>query len=85
MEERQQIVQAVGVKKGSWYKCPKGHIYVIGECGGAMERAKCPECGEVIGGSNHRLEEGNTLAPEMDGARYGAWSEQANMENYELD
>lgn len=81
-EEKKQIVEAVGLKKGHWFKCPQGHIYAIGECGGAMVRSKCPECGAVIGGANHTLEEGNELAPEMDGARHPAWSEQANLENY---
>ncbi|KAM7440667.1 NFX1-type zinc finger-containing protein 1 [Porites harrisoni] len=80
-EERKQIVSAVGLKQGHWFKCPKGHVYVIGECGGAMERGTCPDCGAVIGGANHALEEGNELAPEMDGARHAAWSEQANLEN----
>ena len=47
-----------------------------------MERSRCNECGAVIGGANHRLEEGNDLAPEMDGARHPAWSEQANLQNY---
>ena len=81
-EEKKQIVEAVGLKIGHWFKCPQGHIYAIGECGGAMVRGKCPECGAVIGGANHRLEEGNELAPEMDGARHAAWSEQANLANY---
>ena len=81
-EERKQIVSAVGLKQGHWYKCPNGHTYAIGECGGAMERSSCNECGAVIGGANHRLEEGNELAREMDGARHAAWSEQANLENY---
>ena len=47
-----------------------------------MERSKCPECKAVIGGERHMLVEGNTLASEMDGAHYPAWSEQANMRNY---
>ena len=81
-EEKREIVSAIGLSKGHWFKCPKGHIYAIGECGGAMQRSTCPECGAVIGGANHRLEEGNQLAPEMDGARYGAYSEQANLANY---
>lgn len=83
-EEKKQIVSAVGLSKGHWYKCPNGHIYAIGECGGAMERSTCPECKAVIGGERHKLEKGNELAPEMDGARYSAWSEQANLQNYEL-
>ena len=50
-----------------------------------MQTASCPTCGEVIGGQQHQLANGNEVAGEMDGARYGAWSEQANMENYDLD
>ncbi|KAK2561506.1 NFX1-type zinc finger-containing protein 1 [Acropora cervicornis] len=82
LEEKKEIVSAIGLSKGHWFKCPRGHIYCIGECGGAMERSKCPECKAVIGGERHTLEEGNTLASEMDGAQYAAWSEQANMRNY---
>ena len=81
--EKKLIVTAMGLSKGHWFKCPKGHIYAIDRCGGAMERGTCPECGAVIGGASHQLEEGNELAPEMDGARYAAWSEQANLHNYE--
>ncbi len=59
-----------------------GHIYCIADCGGAMERSTCPECKQTIGGENHKLQEGNSVATEMDGARHGAWSEQANLANY---
>ena len=63
-----------------------GHIYCIGECGGAMEEAKCPECGSTIGGTQHRLVSDNSLASEMDGARHAAWSERANnMANWNFD
>ncbi|XP_063260631.1 NFX1-type zinc finger-containing protein 1 [Prinia subflava] len=82
--ERVQIVSAIGCPRGHWFKCKNGHIYVIGECGGAMERSTCPECHEVIGGTNHTLESSNSLAPEMDGATYAAWSDVANnMLNFE--
>ncbi|NXX41716.1 ZNFX1 protein, partial [Tricholaema leucomelas] len=76
--ERVQIVSAIGCPRGHWFKCRNGHIYVIGECGGAMERSRCPECHEVIGGANHALDSTNSLAPEMDGATHAAWSETAN-------
>ncbi|NXM69663.1 ZNFX1 protein, partial [Serilophus lunatus] len=76
--ERVQIVKAIGCPRGHWFKCKNGHIYVIGECGGAMERSKCPECHEVIGGTNHTLDSTNSLAPEMDGATHAAWSDIAN-------
>ena len=35
--ERSQIVAAMGLPSGHWYTCPAGHVYAIGECGGAME------------------------------------------------
>lgn len=38
------IIKAIGLSSGHWYECPNGHPYVIGECGGAMEKTKCPEC-----------------------------------------
>ncbi|NWZ37406.1 ZNFX1 protein, partial [Brachypodius atriceps] len=82
--ERVQIVSAIGCPRGHWFKCKNGHIYVIGECGGAMQRSTCPECHEVIGGMNHTLESNNSLASEMDGATHAAWSDVANnMLNFE--
>jgi hypothetical protein len=82
-KERMEIVNAIGLSKGHWYKCPKGHFYCIGECGGAMETAKCPECGSAIGGQNHSLEAGNAHAGEMDGSRHAAWSDAANLANFD--
>ncbi|NXP55776.1 ZNFX1 protein, partial [Heliornis fulica] len=76
--ERVQVVNAIGCPRGHWFKCKNGHIYVIGECGGAMERSKCPECQEVIGGTDHTLDSSNSLASEMDGATHAAWSDTAN-------
>ncbi len=32
-KERVEIVNAIGLSKGHWYKCPNGHFYCIGECG----------------------------------------------------
>ena len=60
-EERVMIVKAMNFAKGHWYKCPKGHIYAIGECGGANQQRLCPECGATIGGVDHRLAEGNQV------------------------
>ncbi|CAN0280422.1 unnamed protein product [Lampetra fluviatilis] len=82
--ERASIVKAIGLTPGHWYKCPRGHVYAIGECGGAMEKGTCPECGEQIGGEHHSLQAGNAVATEMDGARHAAWSDTANnMFNYD--
>nr|CAD7432792.1 unnamed protein product [Timema monikensis] len=72
-KERKEIVTAIGMKQGHWYKCPNGHPYVITECGGAMVVGKCNECGANIGGSNHRLLSSNQLASEIDGAVRPAW------------
>ncbi|PSN54473.1 NFX1-type zinc finger-containing protein 1 [Blattella germanica] len=82
--ERKQIVKAIGMKPGHWYKCPNGHFYVITECGGAMQVGKCNECGDRIGGQNHNLLTTNRHAPEMDNSRFPAWSEAANMANFDL-
>ncbi|XP_019853691.1 PREDICTED: NFX1-type zinc finger-containing protein 1-like [Amphimedon queenslandica] len=55
-EETKQIVAAISGRKGAWYKCPDGHYYHIGECGGAMQVGKCIECDAQVGGSHHRLQ-----------------------------
>ena len=57
-------------------------MYAIGDCGGANQGSRCPDCNAEIGGINHALAQGNRHAGEMDGSRYAAWSEQANLENY---
>lgn len=49
---------------GHFFQCPNGHVYVIGECGGAMQTSRCPECGARIGGSQHNLVADN--APAVD-------------------
>ena len=82
-QERIEIVKAVGLSQGHWFKCPNGHYYCIGECGGAMELAKCPECKADIGGTSHQLTSGNVHAGEMDGSRHAAWSDAANLQNYD--
>jgi hypothetical protein len=48
--------------EGHWFCCPNGHVYTVGECGGAMETSQCPECGAVIGGSSHQLDSSNGIA-----------------------
>ena len=48
-----------------------------------MEESKCPECGSRIGGHNHQLRADNRLASEMDGARYAAFSDMANIHNFD--
>lgn len=84
-EEREMIVSAMNMQPGHWYKCPNGHVYLITECGGAMESRRCPDCNATIGGASHRLESGNQVASEMDGSQHPAWSETNNLLNFELD
>lgn len=80
-EERLMIVKAMALPAGHWFKCPKGHIYAIGDCGGANQVGQCPDCKSGIGGTNHQLIAGNQLAREMDGAQFAAWSDEANNQN----
>lgn len=47
-----------------------GHYYNIGECGGAMQRGKCPECNEVIGGEQHRHVGTSQPVPELTPERH---------------
>ena len=49
-----------------------------------MEEGRCPECGSAIGGRNHRLRGDNQLASDMDGAQYAAFSDMANIRNFDL-
>ena len=85
VEEKEMIIKAMGFSQGHWYKCPNGHVYAIGDCGGAMQESRCPECKATIGGTSHRLARGNTHAGEFDGSRHAAWSEGANLANFDLD
>jgi hypothetical protein len=48
------------------YTCERGHPYVIGDCGGAMEVATCLECGARIGGTHHALDPTNRNAVDFD-------------------
>ncbi|KAI6040315.1 hypothetical protein EDC04DRAFT_3140449 [Pisolithus marmoratus] len=67
LEERMEIVKALNFAvAGHFYICPNGHTFVIGECGGAVQTSRCPECGEAIGGSNHSLLQSNRRATEYE-------------------
>lgn len=79
-EEREEIVRAVSLPTGHWYACPRGHYYVVGECGRPLETASCPECHNVIGGENHAVAEGNRWAPEVDEAEGPVWDAQRDLE-----
>jgi hypothetical protein len=55
---------AASFMRGHLYQCPNGHMYVIGECGGAMQRSRCPECHAWVGGEYHNLDSSNRRADE---------------------
>ncbi|KAI9445928.1 hypothetical protein H4582DRAFT_1843136 [Lactarius indigo] len=67
LKEREDIVKSFGFSDMShFYNCENGHTFVIGECGGTMEAAHCPECRAPIGGSDHQLRLSNTRAMEFE-------------------
>ncbi|XP_069008985.1 E3 ubiquitin-protein ligase rnf213-alpha-like, partial [Embiotoca jacksoni] len=38
----------------TWYVCPNNHPCCVDNCGQPMEKSQCLECGEDIGGENHK-------------------------------
>jgi len=59
------VGSGVGSFGGHWYTCPNGHVYTIGECGGANQESVCPDCGARVGGSNHQRLPGNNVAQQF--------------------
>lgn len=73
-KERIQIITAMGdIQRGAWFECPNGHVYAIGDCGGATQESRCNECGATIGGTSHALRRDNRWNRAMDGAERTAW------------
>ncbi|KAH9052543.1 hypothetical protein EDB87DRAFT_1570453 [Lactarius vividus] len=67
LKEKQDIVKSFGFSPmGHFYNCENGHTFVIGDCGGAMQAAHCPECRAPIGGTNYQLHQSNTRAMEFE-------------------
>ncbi|KAG7096529.1 hypothetical protein E1B28_003958 [Marasmius oreades] len=76
LQEKADIVKAFNFShRGHFYNCPNGHTFVIADCGGAMDASNCPECGAVIGGSNHTLVSSNTRALEFEEIARGQGAE----------
>ncbi|KAI9473944.1 MAG: hypothetical protein EXX96DRAFT_323844 [Benjaminiella poitrasii] len=75
-ETRQQV--AHNIVGGRWFVCPNQHPYYVGDCGGATEISKCPECDALIGGTQHRVVETNRFYGEFDGSDMPAWPGQPN-------
>jgi len=67
LDEMTAVVKGLGYGyTGHFYKCPNGHTFVIGDCGGAMEVSRCNECGEMIGGTGHQLLSANSRATQFE-------------------
>ncbi|CAG8824736.1 12293_t:CDS:2, partial [Racocetra persica] len=62
------------------YKCDCGFKYVIGDCGRAWVKAKCPECGNVIGGSKHMLAGGNVQLDQVKSTDFKAQDQTGYIE-----
>ncbi|RAL00716.1 putative NF-X1 finger and helicase domain protein [Aspergillus ibericus CBS 121593] len=68
-EERMAVLAAMAREfrgTGHWYYCENGHPFTIGECGGAMELSRCPECGAAVGGQHHQTTAGVTHARDLE-------------------
>ncbi|KAJ0415311.1 P-loop containing nucleoside triphosphate hydrolase protein [Aspergillus carlsbadensis] len=68
-EERMAVLAAMAGEfrgTGHWYYCENGHPFTIGECGGAMELSRCPECGAAVGGQHHQTTAGVTRASDLE-------------------
>lgn len=68
-EERMAVLRAMAgelLGTGHWYYCANGHPFTIGDCGGATEVSRCPECGSLVGGQDHLTVYGVTRAHDLE-------------------
>ncbi|KAE8381131.1 hypothetical protein BDV26DRAFT_256154 [Aspergillus bertholletiae] len=68
-KEKRQVFEAMATQfsgTGHWYYCRNSHPFTIGECGMPMEAARCPQCGEGVGGHNHELLDGVRRADDIE-------------------
>jgi hypothetical protein len=82
-EERKQIIKAMNEETrstdlnsmvgGRWFVCTNNNHYYIGNCGGATQVSKCPECSETIGGMQHKVVSTNRFYGEFDNSTSPAW------------
>lgn len=67
--ERMEVIQAMAREfrgTGHWYYCRNEHPFTIGECGGAVQMATCPECDAPVGGQGHQTADGVTRAGDLE-------------------
>ncbi|KAK6518253.1 hypothetical protein TWF506_005413 [Arthrobotrys conoides] len=68
-EEEVMVIRAMAAEflgSGHWYYCVNGHPFTVGDCGMPMQLARCPECGQPIGGQDHIVAEGVRLASDFE-------------------
>ncbi|KAK3715936.1 hypothetical protein QZH41_016501 [Actinostola sp. cb2023] len=58
-EDEFEKVRTGLIEPVTWYECPEGHRYSIGDCGRANQESQCPECKSGIGGTGYQLLPGN--------------------------
>lgn len=75
-ETRHGVHNMVG---GRWFVCQNKHPYFVGDCGGATQISKCPECDAPIGGTQHKVVESNRFYGEFDGSEEPAWPGQPRL------
>jgi hypothetical protein len=59
LQRKNEFINIMNAAEGTWYVCPNGHPYSVGECGRPMESIPCPTCGARIGGHDHVPDSGN--------------------------
>ncbi|KAK6358043.1 hypothetical protein TWF730_007397 [Orbilia blumenaviensis] len=72
-DEEAMVISAMAAEfrgSGHWYYCVNGHPFTIGDCGMPMELARCPECGQQIGGQDHTAVVGVRPAEDLEGRRH---------------
>ncbi|RYP53102.1 hypothetical protein DL768_001879 [Monosporascus sp. mg162] len=73
-KEMREVYEAMSrefLGTGHWYTCRNGHPFTVGECGMPMQQARCPECGEAVGGQSHMPAEGVRRAEEIENLARG--------------
>ncbi|KAH3728508.1 hypothetical protein DPMN_054465, partial [Dreissena polymorpha] len=65
------VLATRGTETPTFYRCPNGHPYVIGNCGRPATVGKCSECGQEIGGTGYKSAPGNIANTQGDTTKTG--------------
>ncbi|XP_052808436.1 E3 ubiquitin-protein ligase RNF213-like [Mya arenaria] len=69
-DDKEEVYRALQMEETlsenlTFYRCPNGHAYAIGNCGRPWVKSKC-WCGQTIGGVLHQRADGNTPIENME-------------------